>query len=159
MNNPFRLDRYLIAQDTDATYERALSELRAARKATHWMWFVFPQLEGLGRSATSQTYAIRSLAEARAYLRDPVLGRRLVECAGILAALRGFGAQQIFGAIDAMKLRSSMTLFARAAPRENVFTQVLSDYFDGEPDAATEALLDETQCGAQGPTPPTRSIE
>ena len=112
MNDPFRLNRFLIAQDSDATYERALSELRAGRKATHWMWFVFPQLEGLGRSATSQTYAIRSLEEARAYLRDPVLGGRLVECAGVLAALRGFGAQQIFGAIDAMKLRSSMNLKA-----------------------------------------------
>jgi uncharacterized protein (DUF1810 family) len=102
-----------------------------------------PQLEGLGRSATAKTYAIRSLAEARAYLRDPVLGARLVECAGILAALRGLGAQQIFGAVDAMKLRSSMTLFARAAPNENLFARVLSDYFDGEPDPATEALLDE----------------
>jgi uncharacterized protein (DUF1810 family) len=134
MNDPFRLNRFLIAQDTDAAYERALSELRAGRKATHWMWFVFPQLEGLGRSATSQIYSIRSLEEARAYLRDPVLGRRLLECASILAALHGFGAQQIFGAIDAMKLRSSMTLFARAAPHESLFTQVLSDYFDGEPD-------------------------
>jgi len=145
MSDSFQLDRFRIAQDTHETYERALSELRAGRKGTHWMWFVFPQLEGLGRSATSQRYAIRSLAEARSYLRDPVLGKRLVECAAILAALRGRSAEEIFGAIDAMKLRSSMTLFARAAPHERLFTKVLDDYFDGVPDAATEALLDESE--------------
>ena len=145
MSDSFQLDRFRIAQDTNETYERALSELRAERKATHWMWFVFPQLEGLGRSATSQRYAIRSLAEARCYLRDPVLGKRLVDCAAILAALAGRSAEEIFGAIDAMKLRSSMTLFARAAPHDRLFTKVLDDYFDGVPDAATEALLDDRE--------------
>jgi uncharacterized protein (DUF1810 family) len=112
MSDDHQLGRFRLAQDTGATYERAVKELRAGRKATHWMWFVFPQVEGLGHSATSRAYAIRSLAEARSYVRDPVLGARLVECAGILAASAGLGAEHIFGAIDAMKLRSSMTLFA-----------------------------------------------
>jgi uncharacterized protein (DUF1810 family) len=142
MSDSFQLDRFVTAQDVDATYERALSELHAGRKDSHWMWFVFPQLTGLGQSSTSQRYAIQSLAEARAYLRDPVLGRRLLECTKVLASLSGLSAELIFGAIDAMKLRSSMTLFARAAPEESLFTRVLDDYFAGLPDPATEALLD-----------------
>lgn len=139
---PFELERFRVAQDTDGAFERALSELRDGRKTTHWMWFVFPQIEGLGTSSTSRRYAIRSLAEAEFYLRDDVLGSHLVELAGVLVAARGLSAQQIFGAVDAIKLRSSMTLFARAAPEENLFRQVLDDYFEGVPDAATEALLE-----------------
>ncbi len=137
----FHLDRFKLAQDDGGTYERALSELRAGRKATHWMWFVFPQLEGLGQSATSRRYAIRSLEEARAYLEEPVLGSRLRECAEALTRLEGLSPEQIFGGIDAVKLRSSMTLFARAAPEESCFTHVLQDYFAGLPDPVTAALL------------------
>jgi uncharacterized protein (DUF1810 family) len=143
MSDDFQLSRFRVAQASGDTYERAVTELRAGRKATHWMWFVFPQLEGLGHSATSRAYAIRSLAEARSYLRDPVLGARLVECANIVAAFPDLGAVQVFGVIDAMKLRSSMTLFARAAPDHEIFAKVLATYFDGVPDSATEALLDE----------------
>jgi uncharacterized protein (DUF1810 family) len=142
-----QLSRFRVAQDRGATYERAVTELRAGRKATHWMWFVFPQLEGLGRSAAARAYAIRSLAEAQSYVRDPVLGARLVECANVVAALREQSAEHIFGVVDAMKLRSSMTLFARAAPGQQVFAEVLATYFDGVPDSATAALLD-SQSGA-----------
>jgi uncharacterized protein (DUF1810 family) len=137
----FHLDRFKAAQDEGGTYERALSELRAGRKATHWMWFVFPQLEGLGQSAISRRYAIHSLEEARAYLEDPVLGMRLRDCAESLTRLEGLSAERIFGGIDAVKLRSSMTLFALAAPEETCFTQVLQDYFAGVPDPDTEALI------------------
>jgi uncharacterized protein (DUF1810 family) len=143
MSDDRQLSRFRLAQDTGGAYERAVMELRAGRKATHWMWYVFPQLEGLGHSVASRTYAIRSLAEARSYVGDPVLGARLVECAGIIAALHGLSAERIFGVIDAMKLRSSMTLFARAAPDQEVFPEVLAIYFDGVADTATEALLDE----------------
>jgi uncharacterized protein (DUF1810 family) len=141
MSEPFDLDRFRAAQEAGDTYERALSEVSDGSKRSHWMWFVFPQLEGLGRSATSQRYAIRSLGEAQAYLRDPVLGQRLVECATALAGLRGRSAEQIFGAVDAMKLRSSMTLFTRAAPEPALFEAVLDRYFHGVADAATDALL------------------
>jgi len=105
------------------------------------MWFVFPQVAGLGLSATSMRYAISSLDEARAYLEHPVLGPRLVECAGALAGLSGRTAEQILGAVDAMKLRSSMTLFARAAPDDTIFRDVLDRYFDGVADERTDALL------------------
>ena len=135
------LSRFVAAQDAGGTYPRAVRELRAGRKTTHWMWFVFPQLAGLGRSATAQHYAIESLDEARAYVAHPVLGPRLVECAEALLAVSGRSAGQILGEIDAMKLRSSMTLFATAAPDQPVFAEVLARYFDGEPDAATLRLL------------------
>ncbi|HEX4188241.1 MAG TPA: DUF1810 domain-containing protein [Solirubrobacteraceae bacterium] len=141
MTESFDLDRFRAAQDNAGTFARALAELRDGRKVTHWMWFVFPQLEGLGQSPTSQRYAIRSLDEAEAYLRDPVLGSRLVECASVLAALDGLSAERILGAIDALKLRSSMTLFARAAPELGAFGEVLGKYFDGAADATTETLL------------------
>ncbi|MGO9490507.1 MAG: DUF1810 domain-containing protein, partial [Solirubrobacteraceae bacterium] len=108
---------------------------------SHWMWFVFPQIAGLGRSAMSQTYAICSLDEAQAYLRHPVLGARLVECAAVLIGQTGRTAEEIFGAVDAIKLRSSMTLFALAAPEQPVFDRVLERYFAGERDGATEARL------------------
>ena len=133
------LDRFVDAQD--GVYDRALAELRAGRKTSHWMWFVFPQIHGLGSSPTAQHYAIASLAEARDYLAHPLLGSRLRECAGAVGAVEGRSAEQIFGGIDAMKLRSSMTLFHRAAPDDKVFAQVLDKYFDGVPDAATDERL------------------
>ena len=141
MDDEFSLRRFVAAQDAGGTYERALAELRAGRKTSHWMWFVFPQIAGLGLSSTSRTYAISSLTEARAYLAHPVLGPRLRECAAILTGLPVRSAEQVLGGIDAQKLRSSMTLFARADPAEPLFGQVLDHYFRGEPDAATDRLL------------------
>ncbi|WP_199509426.1 DUF1810 domain-containing protein [Nucisporomicrobium flavum] len=131
------LERFVQAQDT--TYDRALAELRAGSKRSHWMWFVFPQIAGLGSSPTAQRYAIRDLAEARAYLAHPVLGRRLTECAEALLAVEGRTAEQILGYPDDLKLRSSMTLFAEAAGEERggPFRQVLDRFYDGEPDPAT----------------------
>jgi uncharacterized protein (DUF1810 family) len=142
MDDPFDLKRFEAAQDESGTYVTAVSELRAGRKLSHWMWFVFPQIGGLGQSATSRRYAIASPAEARAYLEHPVLGPRLRECTRILTELSGRSALEIFGAIDALKLRSSMTLFARAAPENTLFGQVLEAYFDGVADEATERRLD-----------------
>ena len=138
MGDPYRLERFVAAQDRSGTYHRAVAELRAGRKLSHWMWFVFPQLAGLGSSPMAQEFAIGSLAEARAYLAHPVLGLRLAECARALnAAADGVSATEIFGPVDAMKLRSSMTLFAAAAPEEQPFTDVLARYFGGQPDQAT----------------------
>jgi uncharacterized protein (DUF1810 family) len=139
-DDPYDLARFVTAQDAAGTYERASAELRRGRKTSHWMWFVFPQLAGLGRSATSRRYAISSLDEARAYLAHPTLGPRLRECAAVVAASRP-GAEAIFGGVDAQKLQSSMTLFLRAAPDESVFADVLRQHFDGHPDAATDGLL------------------
>jgi uncharacterized protein (DUF1810 family) len=141
MNDPYRLNRFLSAQDRGDTYAAAVAELRAGRKVSHWMWFVFPQIAGLGRSPMALEFAISSLAEARAYLAHPVLGARLVECARILRDLDGRSAQEILGGIDAMKLGSSMTLFARAAPDDPLFADVLDKYFGGVSDEATERLL------------------
>jgi uncharacterized protein (DUF1810 family) len=135
------LHRFLDAQDEGGTYERALAELQAGRKTSHWMWFVFPQLAGLGRSAMSRTYAIASFAEAEAYLEHPILGARLRECAGALLGVSGKSAAEILGGVDALKLHSSVTLFARAAPAEPLFRQVLDRYYDGELDEATERRL------------------
>ena len=137
MTDDFDLERFVAAQDEGGTYERAIAELRRGRKSSHWMWFVFPQIVGLGQSATSQRYAIRSLDEARAYLDHPVLGPRLRECARAVLATTGRSAVEIFGGIDAVKLRSSMTLFIEAAPEEPVFQQVLDRYFDGAKDPRT----------------------
>lgn len=141
MEDPYNLERFVTAQDSGGTYGRAITELRAGSKRSHWMWFVFPQVEGLGQSATSRKYAIASLDEARAYLRHQVLGQRLLESARTVAALEGLTAERIFGGIDARKLHSSMTLFLRAAPNEQVFRAVLAQYFDGLPDPATDRLL------------------
>ena len=141
------LERFVSAQDARGTYDAALAELRAGRKTSHWMWFVFPQLAGLGRSPTAQRYAIASLPEARAYLAHPVLGARLRETTGAVAQLTGRSATDVFGGIDAMKLRSSMTLFAHAAPDEPLFRDVLERYFDGVEDDATTALI----AGERGP--------
>ena len=135
------LERFVKAQDEGGTYERALAELRDGRKRTHWMWFVFPQLAGLGRSPTARHYAIDSLGEAREYLDHPLLGPRLRECTSVLCRLRGRSAAEILGGIDAQKLRSSMTLFMRARPQEAVFGQLIDRYYAGTPDSATDELL------------------
>ena len=133
------LERFVTAQET--TYADALAELRAGRKTRHWMWFVFPQVAGLGRTSTSQLYAIADLAEARAYLADDVLGPRLRECCRALLDLEGLSAEQVLGGIDALKLRSSMTLFALADPEERLFVDVLDRFYDGRRDERTVALL------------------
>jgi uncharacterized protein (DUF1810 family) len=142
MSDPYRLRRFELAQDQRGTYAQAVRELQAGRKTSHWMWFIFPQVVGLGKSSTSEAYSIASLAEAAAYLANPILGPRLIECSRILTELDGRTAEGIFGEVDAMKLRSSMTLFARAAPDNTLFRQVLLDYFGGAPDPATERILD-----------------
>ena len=142
--DPYRLERFAAAQDRGGTYERAVAELRAGLKVSHWMWFVFPQVAGLGRSAMAREFAISSVTEARAYLAHPVLGPRLRECARIVADTEGGTAERIFGPVDAVKLRSSMTLFEAADPAkadQNVFRAVLAKYFDGVPDEATLARL------------------
>jgi uncharacterized protein (DUF1810 family) len=139
--DPYRLRRFVAAQDEANTYERALSELRAGRKTSHWMWFVFPQIAGLGHSPTAVAYAIASLDEARAYLDHPLLGPRLLDCTRALMQVKGCSAEEILGAIDAIKLRSSMTLFAHAAPSEPLFRQVLDRYFNGVADEAAERRL------------------
>ena len=141
MDDPYRLQRFTQAQDAGGMYQQAVAELRAGRKVSHWIWFVFPQIAGLGFSSMSQRYAISGLAEARAYLNDPVLGPRLTECASIVARTEGKTADDIFGPVDAMKLRSSMTLFAAVAPEDPVFATVLAKHFGGVPDDATLARL------------------
>jgi len=139
--DPYGLERFVSAQNDGGTYRHAVGELRSGRKTSHWMWFVFPQIAGLGRSSTAQHYAISSLAEARAYLAHPVLGPRLLECAGILAGLSDRSAEQIFGGIDAMKLRSCLTLFMHADVSAMVFRQLLGQYFGGVTDPATEQRI------------------
>jgi uncharacterized protein (DUF1810 family) len=141
MSDTFDLERFVAAQDAGGTYDRAVAELRRGYKTSHWMWFVFPQIAGLGRSGTARRYAISSLDEAKAYLDHPVLGPRLRECASLVAQIQGRSAIQIFGDPDDMKLRSSMTLFLRAAPDEPIFQQVLDHLFDGKADAATDERL------------------
>jgi uncharacterized protein (DUF1810 family) len=140
-DDAFDLNRFVTAQDAGGTYQQAVAELRRGRKTSHWMWFVFPQIAGLGHSAVSRTYAISSLDEARAYLAHPVLGPRLIECAAIVAQTPESTAEQIFGGVDALKLRSCATLFQRAAPQEPVFGAVLERFFDGRPDSATEQRI------------------
>ncbi len=137
MEDRFDLRRFLDAQDAGGTYAGALQEVRAGSKTGHWMWFVFPQITGLGRSSMAQRYAISGLPEAQAYLAHPVLGARLEECARALLALPPKDATSIFGSIDAQKLRSSMTLFALAAPDRAVFSDVLDRYFAGQRDEET----------------------
>ncbi len=133
------LDRFIVAQEP--VYEGLLEELRRGRKTSHWMWFIFPQVAGLGSSVMSRRFAIASLDEARAFLAHRVLGPRLRECAGAVLAVTGWTADEIFGSVDAKKLRSSMTLFQRAAPGESLFGQVLDRYYDGIADGATDSLL------------------
>jgi uncharacterized protein (DUF1810 family) len=138
----YGLQRFVDAQEDRAIYARALGELREGRKRGHWIWFVFPQIAGLGSSPISQVYAIGSVEEARAYLDHPLLGPRLRECCeALLAADPALSAKQILGGIDALKLRSSMTLFTRAAPEEPLFRDLLTRYYAGEADPETERRI------------------
>ena len=133
------LDRFLDAQRGD--YAAALAEVRRGRKTSHWMWYIFPQIAGLGQSSTARYYSIRDLEEAREYYAHPVLGQRLREISGALLELRGSDPVAVFGGIDSMKLKSSMTLFAMAAPDDPLFRQVLDKYYGGEQDALTLRIL------------------
>ena len=139
MPDPFNLQRFVDAQAP--VYDAVVRELAAGTKQSHWMWFVFPQIAGLGFSATSVFFAIASLDEAKAYLSNPILGPRLVECSGLVLAAKGRTARQIFGPIDEAKFRSSMTLFSRAVPEGAVFASCLDALFAGEADPATLAKL------------------
>ena len=139
METDFDLERFVQAQAP--VYATVLKELRAGHKRTHWMWFIFPQLDGLGHSEMARRYAIRSGDEAAAYLAHPVLGPRLRECATIVVSLDGHAVDEIFGHPDDLKFRSSMTLFADVAPDEAVFQDCIDKYFDGEPDDETLARL------------------
>ena len=138
-SDPFDLARFVWAQEV--IYEHPVQELRSGRKRSHWMWFVFPQLAGLGHSATAVHYAIADLAEAQDFLAHPLLGARLEECARALLGVRGRTAHDILGSPDDLKLRSSMTLFAEVAGPDSVFQRVLERYYGGEADARTLALL------------------
>jgi uncharacterized protein (DUF1810 family) len=139
MDERFRLQRFVDAQHP--VYAAVVSELRSGRKRSHWMWFIFPQVAGLGRSVTSQTFAVTSLAEAAAYVAHPTLGPRLRECAALVAGIEGRSIDEIFGHPDDLKFHSSMTLFARAAPGEPIFGACLQKYFGGRPDPQTLALV------------------
>ena len=137
----FDLERFVRAQDDGGTYEAAVAELRSGRKRGHWMWFVFPQVAGLGSSPMAQQFALSGLDEARAYLAHPVLGPRLAEAARVLTGLPGGDPVAVLGPVDALKLRSSMTLFARAAGGEPVFADVLAQYYGGAEDPATVSRI------------------
>ena len=137
--DPFDLRRFLQAQDRD--YDTALSEIRSGRKQSHWMWYVFPQFEGLGFSHTSRHYSIKSISEAEAYLAHPILGPRLIECAQAALDVQSRSALEIFGSPDDIKLRSSATLFALVSPPGSVFQQILEKYFQGRRDEATLSLV------------------
>lgn len=136
MSVTYDLERFVLEQRT--AYDAVLRELRAGRKTGHWIWFIFPQIAGLGRSAVSRWFSIASLDEARAFLAHPVLGPRLRECAALVLAIEGRSADDIFGLLDAVKLRSSMSLFHRAAPEDPVFTAVLDRFYGGLADPATD---------------------
>ena len=138
-SDAFDLQRFVAAQEP--VYAQVIAQLAAGVKTSHWMWFVFPQLKALGRSSTALHYGIASLTEAQAYAQHPLLGARLRQCGGLLAAVQGRSALQIFGPIDALKLRSCLTLFERAAPDEPLFGRLLDKYCHGERDAATLQLL------------------
>src|SRR5436190_6402629 len=137
-NDPWNLSRFLEAQETD--YDQALSELRAGRKRTHWMWYIFPQLDGLASSDMSKHYSLKSISEARAYLAHPVLGPRLHECAEAVAGLAD-SMTVVMGFPDDMKLKSCATLFAAVSPPGSVFERILEKYFHGKPDDRTLHLL------------------
>jgi len=145
MDDPFELQRFIDAQDP--VIDQVRGELRAGRKRSHWMWFVFPQLEGLGHSTMAQRYAIASLAEARAYLAHPLLGPRLRDCSALVRAVEGRDVHQIFGAPDDLKFWSSITLFDRADPTEPVFRDCLDKYFGGRSDRGTLARIDGSDDG------------
>jgi uncharacterized protein (DUF1810 family) len=141
IGDEFNLQRFVDAQNRGGVYEQALAELRAGRKQSHWIWFVFPQIEGLGSSATARLYAITSLSEAAAYLAHAVLGPRLIEGAEVLLALDTRDAERVLGVVDAIKLRSSMTLFAHVEAAAPVFRRVLDEFYAGELDSLTEERL------------------
>lgn len=147
-NDPFDLARFTGAQE--GIYDCVVTELRNGRKRSHWMWYIFPQIDGLGYSATAKRYAIKSMEEAREYLNHPVLGARLLKCAEIVLAIEGRSASEIFGYPDDVKLRSSMTLFASIAEPRSVFDLVLDKFFSGDRDDRTLALL-ETMHRSEGP--------
>jgi uncharacterized protein (DUF1810 family) len=138
-DDPHDLSRFVDAQQ--GVYESVIAEIRAGRKRSHWMWYIFPQVVGLGSSATAQHYGIRDAEEARAYLAHPVLGQRLIECAEAICSVTGRSASEILGTPDDLKLRSCATLFAQVSPPGSVFDRVLRRYYDGQPDQATLALL------------------
>ena len=140
-NDPYDLVRFTEAQE--GVYDYALAELRSGQKRTHWMWYIFPQMDGLGQSATSKHYAIKSAEEARAYLHHPVLGARLLECAKAVLAVQGRSVTEILGFPDDVKLRSSMTLFASVADPDSVFVRVLDKFFQGHRDNRTLELLEQ----------------
>jgi|SRR5579872_7416435 len=135
MNDPYNLQRFVHAQDP--VFEKVCSELRAGHKSGHWMWYIFPQIQGLGYSQTSINFAISSRTEAEAYLRHPILGSRLQECTKLVLAIQGHSILEIFGHIDALKFRSSMTLFSQATSESKVFKEALQKYFGGELDRLT----------------------
>jgi uncharacterized protein (DUF1810 family) len=139
-SEPFDLGRFISAQE--GIYESVLAELRRGQKRTHWMWFIFPQIDGLAHSTTSKYYAIKSIEEARQYLNHPVLGRRLLECAETVLAVEGRSVSEIFGYPDDLKFKSSMTLFAYVADPRSVFVRILDKYFRGEQDVRTLDLLE-----------------
>jgi len=139
-SDPFNLNRFIIAQDK--VYNTVLAELRSGEKRTHWMWFIFPQIDGLGYTPTSIYYAIKNREEAREYWDHPILGPRLLECSEAVMAVQGFTASDIFGYPDYLKLKSSMTLFASVAGQDSVFSRILDKYYNGEQDARTLELLE-----------------
>jgi uncharacterized protein (DUF1810 family) len=139
MLDPFNLDRFLTAQAS--VYPQVLAELGAGRKRSHWIWFIFPQMKGLGRSSQSEYYGIGSLAEAAAYARHPLLGPRLIECTQLVNQVEGRAIHEILGSLDDLKFRSAMTLFARATDDAAIFNDALKKYFNSEPDPQTLALL------------------
>jgi uncharacterized protein (DUF1810 family) len=153
MQDTYRLQRFVEAQDHSGGYDQALREIRAGRKDSHWIWWVFPQIVGLGRSLTSREYSISSIDEARAYLLHPVLGPRLREAAAAINGHHAMGISSILG-WDDVKFRSSMTLFMRADPGEALFRDAIDIFFDGVPDATTDEILGNDQRLAGGPQGP-----
>lgn len=143
MSDPYDLERFMAAQE--GVYDVALAELRSGRKRSHWMWFIFPQLAGLGSSAMAQRYAITSIEETKAYLAHPVLGPRLIECARATLRIQGKTADEIFGTPDDLKLRSCATLFSQVSAENSVFHQIISCYFDDKSDLRTLELLQTEQ--------------
>lgn len=138
-NDRYNLERFVLAQAS--VFDHVLDELRAGTKMSHWMWFIFPQIKGLGRSPISMEYAISGLEEAQSYLEHPILGPRLKECTRLVLLVQGRTALDIFGSPDDMKFRSSMTLFAQVSPKDDIFERALQKYFDGKPDSLTLARL------------------
>ena len=151
MSDPFGLQRFVVAQDRDGIYGQAMRELQAGRKYSHWMWFVFPQVKGLGNSSMAQHYAISGRAEAEAYLAHPVLRRRLIECARALTELDTSDPERVFGPVDAQKLHSSMTLFAAAAPDEPVFRTVTEEFVEVDAVAVNATDREPSTCNTGSP--------